>query len=87
MLRLARFGAGVILEQERHARERSRRQRAVGVPPGPVELAVDHGVQDRVQRLDPLNSGLYQLPRMDLAPSYERGQGRGVDPFIRFRVA
>ena len=74
MVRFTRLGPVEVLEQERHAAERTVGQRTVGVGARSFELAVDHGVQRGVDLLDPRDRRVDELAGMDLAVADEAGE-------------
>ena len=79
--RLPGVVGGQILQQERHAAERTVGQvAAVGDLAGVVEPADDHGVERTVEPLDALDRRLGQLDRFRVAALHELGLGGGVEP-------
>ena len=81
VVRLARLLATDVLEQERHAAERTVGSAPTGIPPGALELPMDHAVQLRIERLDARHRGVDQFDRMDVAAPNQLGEpGRVVVP-------
>ena len=74
VVRLAGLLAADVLEQERHAAERTVGEWAAGFPPGALELPMDHAVQLRIERLDSRHRGVDELDRLDVAAANQLRQ-------------
>ena len=82
-LGLARAGGSCtgVLQEEGHARKGGARRRheSRGLRPRSIEERRDDRVQARVEGLDPLDCGIDQLGRRDLAPANQVGLADGVE--------
>ena len=67
-----------ILQQEGYAGEGTVGQPVGERPAAEVVELHDHGVDARIARLDPLDGGLEQLGRLDLAAPHQVRQADGV---------
>ena len=79
VVRVAGHGDAQVLQQERHAPERTVGQRAGRLAPGGLEPLVDHRVDLRVHLLDALDGGVDQLEGRHLPVADERGLRGGIE--------
>ena len=85
--RIAFHPAHQILDQQRHAAERTVGERAAGLGACLVEAFVDDGVELAVQLLDARDRVVDELERGGLARAYELGLGGRVEKRIGHRRA
>jgi hypothetical protein len=78
---LARDHAAQILVQDRHAAERAIGQVAVSLEPRRVEPCPDHGIQLRVDRLNPGDGSFCQLFGTHLTAAHKIGLCGGDQPY------
>ncbi len=76
---LAGLATAIVLEQERHAPERTVGQRTLCIVAGAFVLTVHHDVELRIEPLDPFDGFVNQLARMHLAGPYQLCLRRGVE--------
>ena len=74
VVRLAGLLAAEVLEQERDTGEGPVGQVAARITTGPLELAMDHAVELRVERLDAGDRGVDELDGFDLAAPHQLGE-------------
>jgi hypothetical protein len=77
---LTRDRAAHVLVQDRHAAERAVGQVAVGLPSRRLEPGPDHGIQPRIDRLDPGDGSLGQLLGAHLAAAHQISLCDGIQP-------
>ena len=76
--RFARLEDTKILDEKRHAGERSLRQPRSDRHAGRLVLPVHDGMDRRIDLLGACNRQLQHLPGGDVAPGYQPGKGGGV---------